>query len=339
MYVEDQPAFLNAACILQTRLPPHALLRGVKEIERQQGRNFDGSALRFGPRSLDLDLLFYDEPNFRVDEVDLNIPHPRIAERPFVLQPLCDLDPEAGRSALGSSAATMLQALSPLQSPPVRVTPLGRTTQNVLEWNGVPKAMGIINATPDSFSDGGKFISIESAIRQASNLIQRGCSLLDIGGQSTRPGATIVPEDTEQQRVIPLIESIRKEFPDIVISIDTFRSSVAAEAVQVGADIVNDVTAGRYDPLMLPTIQAKGVPCILMHSRGTPSTMDQARDYSGFERGVVDGIIHELKLGISNAMHSGILRWRIIVDPGFGFAKVRTMTLISTICKFMNVFA
>mmetsp|Transcript_4820 Transcript_4820/g.9740 ORF Transcript_4820/g.9740 Transcript_4820/m.9740 type:complete len:91 (+) Transcript_4820:1158-1430(+) len=90
---------------------------------------------------------------------------------------------------------------------------------------------------------------------------------------------------------------------------------------------------------MLPTIQAKGVPCILMHSRGTPSTMDQARDYSGFERGVVDGIIHELKLGISNAMHSGILRWRIIVDPGFGFAKVRTMTLISTICKFMNVFA
>ncbi|NJK50774.1 dihydropteroate synthase [Candidatus Gracilibacteria bacterium] len=183
-------------------------------------------------------------------------------------------------------------------------------------WGKRTYLMGILNVTPDSFSDGGEFDNLETALAQAKRLIDEGANIIDIGGQSTRPGAVQISLEEELNRVIPIIKALR-EAVSIPISIDTTRASVAQAAVKTGADIVNDISGGTYDTEMFPVVARLGVPFIMMHIRGTPQTMQQLTDYQD----LIAEIIQFFEQQIDRATKTGIERSRIIIDPGIGFAK------------------
>jgi dihydropteroate synthase len=176
--------------------------------------------------------------------------------------------------------------------------------------------MGVINVTPDSFSDGGQFLTVEAAMEQARLLVSQGAEILDVGGESTRPGATRISTEEEQRRVLPVISQIKKELK-VLVSIDTMNSETAVAAIQVGADIVNDVSGGLADTKMFSAIAASNCLYVLGHWRGFSDVMDQRTQYSDVAREVVG----ELAEQVSVAVASGIARDRIIVDPGLGFAK------------------
>jgi dihydropteroate synthase len=181
----------------------------------------------------------------------------------------------------------------------------------------VYRIMGVVNVTPDSFSDGGAFLDRESAVRHGLRLAFEGADLLDIGGESTRPGADPVPEHEELDRVIPVIEGIRAENPEVRISIDTSKAAVAAAALDAGADYVNDVTALRGDHDMAALVAERGADLCLMHMVGTPRTMQAQAHYDD----VVADVKAFLAARIEVATAAGIALERIEVDPGIGFAK------------------
>jgi dihydropteroate synthase len=180
----------------------------------------------------------------------------------------------------------------------------------------LPLVMGILNLTPDSFSDGGRFNTIETALRHARAMLVGGADLIDIGGESTRPGSTPIPEDEQIRRVKPVISAIRAEMP-IPISIDTTRAKVAAAALEAGATLVNDISAGRDDPDLLPLVAAAKVPVILMHMQGTPATMQVNPVYAD----VVGEVKQFLFDRAGYAQSIGIHRADILLDPGIGFGK------------------
>ena len=189
--------------------------------------------------------------------------------------------------------------------------------------------MAIMNLTPDSFSnDGLHGTTPSSLLPTVEACLSAGASIIDIGGQSTRPGAPPISADEEMSRVLPAIRFIRSQptFDSIAISIDTYRASVAEAAVTAGANIVNDVSAGRLDQNMLPTVAKLGCSVILMHMRGTPETMTSQTSYPE-PGGVINGIATELRERINEAENAGIRRWRIMLDPGIGFAKNKTQNL------------
>jgi dihydropteroate synthase len=194
-------------------------------------------------------------------------------------------------------------------------------------WGERTYVMGVLNTTPDSFSDGGQFNSVSTALTQAQALVQGGVDILDIGGQSTRPGATTVTVEEELQRVVPVIEAIRRSDDDrlsaTVISVDTTRAVVARAAVRAGADIVNDISGGTFDDAMVATVADLGVPIILMHLRGTPATMQQYTDYGD----LIAEIYHVLEQHIERAIAAGVSRDHIAIDPGIGFAKTYPQNL------------
>lgn len=173
--------------------------------------------------------------------------------------------------------------------------------------------MGIVNVTPDSFSDGGRFLAASSAIEQGRRLAAEGADILDIGGESTRPGADEVPVEAELERVIPVIAGLREQ-TEALLSIDTRKAAVAAAALDAGAHIVNDITGGR-DPDMVPLCAERGAPLVLMHMRGTPATMQQHTDYEDVAREVRERLI---ELGQA-ARAAGVAE--VVLDPGIGFAK------------------
>ena len=178
-----------------------------------------------------------------------------------------------------------------------------------------PLVMGIINATPDSFFGGSRFNGVDEIVTEAEKMLSDGADILDIGGQSTRPGSELISADEEIERVIPAIKAIAKKNPEAFISIDTFYSKVAIAAVEAGATIVNDISAGSMDNKMIATVAELKVPYILMHMKGTPQTMQQNATYENVTREVLDFFIsktNELK-------NTGVID--IIIDPGFGFAK------------------
>lgn len=178
-----------------------------------------------------------------------------------------------------------------------------------------PIVMGIINTTPDSFYEGSRKTNIDAILFQADKMLNEGASILDIGGYSTRPMAEDVKIETEIERVIPTINEIHKRFPDAVISIDTFRSEVAEQAITAGASIINDVSSGEDDENMLTTVAMLNVPYIMMHKRGTPSTMQQLTNYEN----ITAEIITYFNARVALAKACGIKDF--IIDPGFGFAK------------------
>ena len=180
-----------------------------------------------------------------------------------------------------------------------------------------PLVMGILNATPDSFSDGGAHASIEAAVAHARRMIDEGTDWIDVGGESTRPGAAPIPAAEEVARVVPVIRAIRS-FSDIPISVDTSKAVVAQAALESGADAVNDVTA-LADPAMPAVVRDSGVGVVLMHGRGTPQTMDALAAYG--PEGVAATVARELLARVDVALAAGIPREAICLDPGFGFAK------------------
>lgn len=179
----------------------------------------------------------------------------------------------------------------------------------------IPKVMGILNATPDSFYADSRVPMLESAFKRAELMLNEGATFLDIGGYSTRPGASKVSEQEEIDRVLPIIEMIVKRFPEAIISIDTFRAKVAELSIKAGAHIINDVTGGNIDPLMFETVAKLNVPYIMMHSRGTEETLTQKTDYQN----VVIEVIQELQAKIYELNQLGVKD--IIIDSGFGFSK------------------
>lgn len=180
-----------------------------------------------------------------------------------------------------------------------------------------PKVMGIINVTPDSFYDGGKTTKQNSILHQAEKMLSEGATFLDVGGYSSRPNATDISTEEEISRVVPAIESILKQFPEVLISVDTFRSNVANETVKAGACMVNDISGGTLDPAMFSTVAKLKAPYILMHMRGTPQTMVQQTNYDD----VIKEVIYFFSERVAQARQTGIND--IIIDPGFGFAKTK----------------
>lgn len=178
-----------------------------------------------------------------------------------------------------------------------------------------PLVMGIINTTPDSFYPGSRYEGVDAVLQQAEQMLKQGAAILDIGGQSTRPGSEQVAVEEELKRVMGPMEALHKNFPEAFISVDTYYAAVAKEAVGAGAVIVNDISAGTMDTGMIDTIAALEVPYVLMHMKGTPGTMQQQAQYENVTKEVLDFFIKK----ISELRKAGITD--IIIDPGFGFGK------------------
>src|SRR3954454_6922127 len=185
-----------------------------------------------------------------------------------------------------------------------------------VERSGLPLVMGILNVTPDSFSDAGVHFDQSKAVHAALQMEEDGAAIIDVGGESTRPGAEPLAAQIEIDRVVPVIEQIRRR-SSVAISIDTRQAAVAEEAIAAGANLVNDVSAMRYSAGMPGVVAKSGVPVILMHMRGEPATMQQFTDYDD----VVSDVARELSSMIDDAVAAGVAREKILIDPGIGFAK------------------
>lgn len=326
-YVTDQPLFLNSAIRGTTQLEPHELLRVLKQIEKELGRT---GGIRYGPRPIDLDILFYGK--LKVESESLAIPHERIWERPFVVAPLVDLlgssmdnDVERSWHSFSSCRGGLFKLWEKLGGEALirkkemrRVLPVG---DRLWDWSERTHVMGVLNLTPDSFSDGGNFKNVEAAVSHVKKLIAEGADIIDIGAQSTRPSACRISVEEEIKRLIPVLDAIL-QIPEIegkLLSVDTFYAEVASEAVKRGVHIVNDVSGGQIDPNILTAVGKLGVPYVTMHMRGDPSTMQS--DHNLQYNDVCRQVASELYARVKNAELSGIPSWRIIIDPGIGFSK------------------
>jgi len=178
-----------------------------------------------------------------------------------------------------------------------------------------PIVMGILNVTPDSFYDGGKYGDLSTTLKHAEKMLAEGATIIDIGGMSSRPGAKEVPVNEEIKRSIPSVKAVRREFPEAYISIDTVWAEVARQAVNAGADMVNDISSGSMDKALIPTIGKLGVPYILMHMQGKPQTMQTAPQYDNVTTDILDFFIQKTNKLRENGIHD------IVIDPGFGFGK------------------
>lgn len=190
------------------------------------------------------------------------------------------------------------------------------TRHGRVEMRGRTALMGVLNVTPDSFSDGGKYLDPEKAVAHGVRLAEEGADVIDVGGESTRPGARQIPVEEESQRVIPVIRGLRRVL-SIPISIDTCKAEMARRALDEGADIINDVSALRMDPAMVSLAAAERVPVVLMHMQGTPETMQKAPRYGN----VVQEVEEFLRSRLQFALENGLDPSRILVDPGIGFGK------------------
>lgn len=193
--------------------------------------------------------------------------------------------------------------------------------------------MGVINVTPDSFSDGGRWLDADHAIARAHELIAQGADIIDIGGESTRPGAVRIDTDEELRRVLPVVQALASE--PVQISVDTMRAAVAEIALEAGADIVNDVSGGRADPAMVPLLASAGAPVVLMHWRGHSDVMQDLTRYDD----VVADVLRELTESVEAALAAGVAAERIIVDPGLGFSKTgdQNWTLLANLHRFVEL--
>ena len=178
-----------------------------------------------------------------------------------------------------------------------------------------PAIMGILNVTPDSFSDGGKYNSVDQAMKHCEEMLLQGADIIDIGGCSTRPNNAIATEEEELQRVIPVVKAIKRRFPDIMLSVDTFRKNVARPCVEEGVQIINDISGGLFDPEMLPYVGENHIPYVLMHCVGTPETMHQYSLNGDIHQTVKDFFEQQCTLLEAYGHHD------IILDPGIGFGK------------------
>ncbi|KAK6224637.1 dihydropteroate synthase [Colletotrichum tabaci] len=324
MYVLEQDRFVNGVCEVETELEPLALLDELQDIERTMGRQ---KVINKGPRNIDLDILLYGDE--KVEHPRLTVPHIGIPEREFVLRPLAELIPEKPLYASNPWKLTLdyLNELPPSAAPLSPLTPISASQPPLasLSSSRQTSVMAIVNATPDSFSDGGVHNS-KNLVSTLKSFAAAGVTIVDVGGCSTAPGRPEVPVDEELARVLPVIKLIRglPELAQVAVSVDTYRASVAEAAVAAGADIINDVSAGQLDPDMFRAMARSNRTVCLMHMRGTPATMNSLTDYPD---GLIPTVARELLDRIAEAEAAGVRRWRIILDPGLGFAKTGAQNL------------
>jgi dihydropteroate synthase/2-amino-4-hydroxy-6-hydroxymethyldihydropteridine diphosphokinase len=336
--LQISPLFLNAVVEVElsaSRLDElQGLLNDLKAIEEDLGRKAGG--IRNGPRVIDLDIIAVGEQVLSTCDTryPLEVPHARMHERDFVLVPMADLCPEWRHpSRTGNpTVQEMLESLrvaggSPQEWPHQLLPAAGGLHGRIggVLWRRGERTliMGILNATPDSFSDGGDHLDVGNALTAARTMVAGGAHILDVGGESTRPGAAEVPVDDEIGRVVPVIRAIRAEALDVTISIDTRKAAVARAAVNAGADWINDVSGGEFDADMFKVAAELMAPIVLMHMKGDPKTMNSMAQYES----VVEDVCNHLVNRRQAAESSGILSWNILVDPGIGFAKNMTYNL------------
>lgn len=309
----DQYPFLNQVLEAETSLDPQALHALTKQAELEIGRV---PTFLNGPRVIDIDILFYGDAVF--DQADLQIPHPRMRGRWFVLRPLADLCPERIHPV---HAQTILQ--------------LCQETDSTLVWRykGLTfgqktYVMGIINVTPDSFSGDGLLQyddPMAAALIQAREFLAAGADILDIGGESTRPGSQVVGEDEELARILPVIRELATE-TNAVLTVDTYKARVAEEALHAGADWINDVWGLHGDTQMAGVLARTGASAVLMHNRSKPSNAVVHTLFGGRYEGIqyqdlLGEIKAELLQSVNLALSAGVLRDSLILDPGIGFGK------------------
>ena len=192
------------------------------------------------------------------------------------------------------------------------------------DWGKKTSIMGILNLTPDSFSDGGDFFDLEKALVQVEKFINCGVDVIDIGAQSTRPGAEEIGSALEIERLIPILREVRKRFPNIIISVDTFNSDVAFQALSNGANWINDVTGGRRDEEIYSVVSKFDCPFVITHSKGNSQNMNDLTCYEN----LIDEIIDSLKILIEKALSKGVNINKLILDPGLGFAKNTSQNIL-----------
>jgi dihydropteroate synthase len=202
---------------------------------------------------------------------------------------------------------------------------------------GVPRIAGVLNVTPDSFWEGGRHAGPEAALAHAAALIEAGADLIDIGGESTRPGAYLVSAADERARVVPIVRALVRRFPGIPLSVDTVKAEVARAALDEGAAIINDVSGLRLDPGLARTVAAAGAGLILMHSRGTVDTM-ASYALANYGSDPVGEIVAELQAALARATDGGVAAAAVVVDPGLGFAK-RTPHSLAVLARLDRVVA
>lgn len=205
----------------------------------------------------------------------------------------------------------------------------------MIDLSKIPVLMGVVNVTPDSFSDGGAFLDVDKAVAHALKLEREGAQILDVGGESTRPGAKPVSLEDEQARVLPVIEGLKKAGTKALISVDTRNADTMQKSIDVEADIINDISALTYDPESLNVVSKVQIPVILMHMQGAPDTMQDKPQYDD----VVQEIFDYLSARIDACEAAGIVRNKIICDPGIGFGKTLedNLTILKNMKKFQEL--
>jgi 2-amino-4-hydroxy-6-hydroxymethyldihydropteridine diphosphokinase / dihydropteroate synthase len=315
MLPPDAPAdwnrpFLNLVAEFDTNLTPAALLAAIHRIESALGRKREA---RWSPRPIDIDLLLYGREQIRSEA--LTVPHPGITERPFVLAPLIAIDPS--------------------------LTIPGRGSRSVLEWSAalpeqIPLWMGIVNLTPDSFSDGGRYTELAAIAQHVEDLVAAGAHIVDFGAESTRPGATPLTAGQEWSRLAPALEwaadRYRGELLRPAISVDTYHTDVAQRAIELGVDIINDVS-GLTAPAMIELAASHQADWVAMHHVTIPAdraqTLPPDQDASeAVERWLLERLEHW--------HHAGLDTRRVIFDPGIGFGKnpLQSLQLLREVPRF-----
>jgi len=299
--VSGQPWYSNAVISVNTALSPHDLIAVLQAIENDMGRV---RAEKNAPRIIDLDVIAYND--VVLNDADLVIPHPRMQDRAFVLQPLNDIAPGWLHPVSKKPLKTLLASLPHDQV----AIPQWFTDQNIY-------LMGILNVTPDSFSDGGRHYA--DPLSHARHMLAQGADIIDIGGESTRPGAAPLSLADEQARVLPVLNALQGH----VTSIDTRNAATMRAAIKAGVTMLNDVTALTHDPESLAVAASFDGPVCLMHMQGTPETMQKNPVY----KDVVEDIYAWLEARIEVCINAGIDKGRLVADPGFGFGKTRDHNL------------
>ncbi len=327
--LEQQPPFLNMAAAIATRLTPQQLLEAVKAIEFNMGRR---ETVRWGPRQIDIDILLFGDMVLSTELSDgrsLQIPHPGMAQRLFVLQPLHEIAPGMVDPHSSLTPTEMIAELAPDDR--IRRLPLP------LEWGWRTQVMGVVNVTPDSFSGDGLLGDdqtdhwLEQVVAQARQFVADGADIIDVGGESTRPGSLPVSAEEERARILPAVRAIRQEV-SVPISVDTYRAAVAAAALEAGADWINDVWGLRMDAEMAAVASEAGCPLVLMHNRSQPKDVAQEARLGGRYVGVqytdlIEDVKRELLQSVELALSAGVAEENIILDPGIGFGKTVTQNL------------
>jgi 2-amino-4-hydroxy-6-hydroxymethyldihydropteridine diphosphokinase/dihydropteroate synthase len=311
----DQP-YLNLALLCETRLHPHDLLQQLKNVEYAIGRK--PLKRHWGPRVMDIDILAWD--GLILEDELLQIPHLHLPERPFALWPLADLAPSWVYPIEGPfQGKTAAEICARWGSRFSGEAPLN--TKQIMHRIDTPRLVGILNLTPDSFSDGGQFPQLQTVLHQAYHLASTGAEILDLGAEATNPSALPLDPEDEWDRLEPVLAALKKELPYMLIppkvSIDTRHAAVAEKALCMGVDWIND-TSGLEDPKMRALLTQFRKDCVVMHNLGIPADKNRILP---FHQNPVAEILRWAKVRMDEIEKAGIGREKIIFDVGLGFGK------------------